>query len=72
MPGLERVPNVTDNPRAALDRFVQDWIPETYRDLGELNTGDRSVPALLADYYRLARRRPALLGVQNYIDPPER
>lgn len=72
LPGLEWVPDVTDNPRAALDRFVQDWIPETYRDLGELNTGDRNVPAPLADYYRLARRRPALLGVQNYIDPPER
>lgn len=72
LPGLEWLPDVTDNPRAALDRFVHDWIPETSRDLGELDAGRWSVPAPLADYYRLARRRPALLGVQNYIDPPKR
>lgn len=72
LPGLEWLPDVTDNPGAALDRFVQDWIPETHRDLGELDAGRWSVPAPLAGYYRLARRRPALLGVQNYIDLPDR
>jgi hypothetical protein len=72
LPGLEWLPDVTDNPRAALDRFVRDWIPETNHDLGEPDAGRWNVPEPLADYYRLARRRPALLGVQNYIDPPER
>lgn len=72
LPGVEWLADVRTNLRSALDRFVRDWIPETTQDLGEIAADERKIPAPLADYYRLARHRPALLGVQNYIDPPER
>jgi hypothetical protein len=70
LPNLDWLPHVTASPLEALTRFVAGWIPETYHDLGESVAAPRDVPEPLAVFYRLARHRPALLGVQNRLRPP--
>ncbi|TXS52784.1 hypothetical protein [Streptomyces sp. t39] len=61
---------VHTSPLEALTEFVEGWIPETGEDLGELTRGACNVPPPLAEFCRLARRRPALLGVQNRLRTP--
>jgi hypothetical protein len=72
LPDVGWMAKIADDPGAALTDFVQAWFPETYRDLGDLTVGPWDVPDPLAGFYRLARRRPKLLGVQNFIEAPER
>ncbi|MFJ6118882.1 hypothetical protein ACWGJX_14750 [Streptomyces sp. NPDC054775] len=61
---------MTASPLEALTQFVEGWIPETYQDLGAFAAAPWEVPEPLAVFYRLARYRPALLGVQNRLRPP--
>jgi hypothetical protein len=70
LPGLDWLADVTADPAAALERFVEDWVPATSEDLGELDAHRWNVPDPLAELYRLARNRPVLLGVQNRIRRP--
>ncbi|MFF4414385.1 hypothetical protein ACFYY8_17805 [Streptosporangium sp. NPDC001559] len=70
VPNLDWLTRMTARPLEALTRFVEDWIPETDQDLGDLAAAPWDVPEPLAVFYRLARHRPALLGVQNRLRPP--
>lgn len=72
LPNLDWLAHMTARPLEALTRFVEGWFPETYQDLGELVAAPWNVPEPLAVFYRLARHRPALLGVQNRLRPPHR
>jgi hypothetical protein len=58
------------SPLEALTQFVEGWIPETCHDLGTFAAAPWEVPGPLAVFYRLARHRPALFGVQNRLRPP--
>ncbi|MFE1290285.1 hypothetical protein [Streptomyces sp. NPDC058751] len=70
LPALDWLTRMTADPLGALERFVGDWFPETHQDLGGFDAAARDVPGPLAAFYRLARHRPALLGVQNRLRPP--
>jgi len=71
LPDLMWLASVKSSPTTALKQFVEGWIPETAEDLGDLATNTWDLPAPLAEFYRLARRRPTLLGRQNFIRRPE-
>ncbi|MFF5257947.1 hypothetical protein ACFY4C_03305 [Actinomadura viridis] len=70
MPNLDWLTHMSASPLEALTQFVEGWIPETHQDLGKFVAARWDVPEPLAVFYRLARHRPALLGVQNRLRPP--
>jgi hypothetical protein len=70
LPNLDWLTHVTVAPLEALTQFVGGWIPKTHQDLGTFAAAPWSVPEPLAVFYRLARHRPALLGVHNQLRPP--
>ncbi|MWA02981.1 hypothetical protein F8568_021900 [Actinomadura sp. LD22] len=70
LPNLDWLARMTASPLEALAQFVEGWIPEIDQDLGDFVAAPWDVPEPLAVFYRLARRRPALLGVQNRLRSP--
>jgi hypothetical protein len=70
LPNLDWLTRMTASPLEALTRFVEGWIPETDQDLGDFAAAPWDVPEPFAVFYRLARHRPTLLGVQNRLRPP--
>ncbi|MDG4808730.1 hypothetical protein O7634_18450 [Micromonospora sp. WMMD1120] len=72
LPDLTWLANVRSAPATALRQFVEGWVPATAEDLGEFAASGWTVPEPLAAFYRLARRRPALLGQQNFLRRPEK
>ncbi|MFE7528076.1 hypothetical protein ACFU7Y_20510 [Kitasatospora sp. NPDC057542] len=68
LPGLEWLEQVGTDPRRALEIFVTGWYPET-DPAPHARTIPGFVPPALADFYRLAEKRPAILGQQNFIEP---
>ncbi|MGW1077962.1 hypothetical protein [Streptomyces sp. NPDC002537] len=68
LPGLEWLELVEYDPRQALEVFVTGWYPEA-DPAPPARTVPAFVPPALADFYRLAERRPAILGKQNAIEP---
>ncbi|MFI9183785.1 hypothetical protein ACIGXG_16355 [Streptomyces goshikiensis] len=67
-PALDWLGDVHTNPGRALERFVTGWYPVTSTQ--ELAADiPRSIPWALADFYRLAAHRPAMLGSHNRIKP---
>ncbi|WP_344668263.1 hypothetical protein [Catenulispora yoronensis] len=71
LPELAWLANIKDDPTAALQDFVSGWIPETAEDLGDFLPHQWDIPAPLAGFFRLARKRPVLLGRQNFITRPD-
>ncbi|MFF0593276.1 hypothetical protein [Streptomyces antibioticus] len=77
LPGLEWLDHVHTDRGRALELFAKGWFPVTGTEETEGAEGGEgpvadvpgSVPWALADFYRLAARRPALLGRQNTILP---
>ncbi|MGK5558356.1 hypothetical protein ACSNOI_42825, partial [Actinomadura kijaniata] len=56
----------------ALRQLIQSWHPRTAADSGHQPPAvPVPVPAMLAHLYELARGRPHVLGVQNFIHPPD-
>ncbi|MEU2490978.1 hypothetical protein [Streptomyces sp. NPDC007883] len=69
LPGLQWLQYVEDDPRHALELFVTGW----YTESGPAPSSSpvpKFVPPALAHFYRLAERRPDILGQQNFIEPP--
>ncbi|MDX2642307.1 hypothetical protein PV341_01740 [Streptomyces sp. PA03-1a] len=74
-PGLEWLDHVNGDRALALERFVTGWYPATADD-GEppvVPGGCADLPGGLGQLYRLAARRPGVLGVQNrMVEDPGR
>ncbi|MFD4955818.1 hypothetical protein [Streptomyces sp. NPDC058451] len=68
LPGLDWLGDVRTDPGRALERFVTGWYPPTSTQEPVADI-PRSIPWALADFYRLAAQRPAILGSHNRIDP---
>ncbi|MCX4744514.1 hypothetical protein OG455_03095 [Kitasatospora sp. NBC_01287] len=68
LPGLEWLEGIGRDPQHALEMFVTGWYPET-DTVPSVRTVPDFVPPALADFYRLAEKRPAILGEQNFIEP---
>ncbi|MFF2523818.1 hypothetical protein [Streptomyces liangshanensis] len=69
LPGLQWLKYVEIDPRHALELFLTDW----YTESGPASPSSLVpgfVPPALAHFYHLAERRPAILGRQNFIEPP--
>ncbi|MFJ7207041.1 hypothetical protein ACIQWR_26350 [Streptomyces sp. NPDC098789] len=72
LPGLEWLGEVNGDRAAALERFLTGWYP-TDGEAGAVASSRThavsALPAGLRQLYRLAERRPAVLGGQNAILP---
>ncbi|GAA2004853.1 hypothetical protein [Catenulispora subtropica] len=71
LPGLDWIEALEQDPGEALDTLVHAWFPKTSEDLGQVNHAGWTIPGFLSRFYQLARHRPAVLGVQNFINLPE-
>ncbi|MFD0375033.1 hypothetical protein [Streptomyces sp. NPDC127112] len=69
LPSLDWLDHVETDPGRAVELFVTGWYPHgTEPHPAAAIPG--SVPQALADFYRLAGRRPEILGGQNFLAPP--
>ncbi|MFE0948406.1 MULTISPECIES: hypothetical protein [Streptomyces] len=68
-PGLDWLGSVRTDPGRALESFVTGWFPAQPETRPTDIAIPGSVPYALADFYRLAEKRPAILGGQNFIQP---
>ncbi|MFI2437037.1 hypothetical protein [Streptomyces sp. NPDC018693] len=68
LPGLEWLDHVNTDRGKALELFVKGWFPATGTE-GPATDTQGSLPWALANFYRLAAQRPAVLGRQNRILP---
>ncbi|WP_143078853.1 hypothetical protein [Nonomuraea pusilla] len=68
LPGLDWLDHVDDDRATALRLFIEGWYPPPDPD-EEPDTPSVVVPEALAAFYRLARGRTGVLGVQNFIRP---
>ncbi|WUD77793.1 hypothetical protein OG937_41835 [Streptomyces sp. NBC_00510] len=68
-PGLEWLDEVNGDRALALERFVTGWYPATDGAAKPpfVPGGSTDLPTALTQLYRLAVRRPGVLGVQNRI-----
>ncbi|MET7813858.1 hypothetical protein ABZT26_23750 [Streptomyces sp. NPDC005395] len=68
LPGLDWLQYVNADRVRAVELFVTGWYPatEAHRPASEVSV---PVPHALAEFYRLACERPAILGCQNRILP---
>ncbi|MEU3405388.1 hypothetical protein ABZ766_15825 [Streptomyces sp. NPDC006670] len=69
LPSLGWLDHVPTAPGKALELFIAGWYP-TETEPRPAASIPGSVPPALADFYRLAERRPAILGGQNFLAPP--
>lgn len=69
LPGLQWLKYVEGDPRHALELFVTGWYAES-DPASPSSPVPELIPHALAHFYRLAERRPAILGEQNFIEPP--
>jgi hypothetical protein len=65
MPGLDWLEQVDGDKAGALRLFIEGWHPEPVPCHAE--SASVPIPRALEEFYRLARGRPGVLGVQNYI-----
>ncbi|MFD8754634.1 hypothetical protein ACFV0O_27160 [Kitasatospora sp. NPDC059577] len=68
LPSLDWLDHSVSEPGKALELFITGWYPESGEPPAVAEI-PRSIPPALADFYRLAERRPAILGGQNRIEP---
>lgn len=68
LPNLDWLSDVGANPGRALEGFVTGWYPESSTQAPDVDMPD-FIPRALADFYRLAARRPAIMGGHNRIVP---
>ncbi|MFJ8134338.1 hypothetical protein [Streptomyces hydrogenans] len=68
LPGLDWLSDAGANPGKALEGFATGWYPESDAQAWDVAMPD-FIPGALADFYRLAARRPALMGSHNRIVP---
>ncbi|MBZ6475059.1 hypothetical protein [Streptomyces griseocarneus] len=68
LPDLGWLGDVGTAPGRALERFVTSWYPSTHPQPLSVDMPD-FMPRELADFYRLAARRPAIMGGYNRIVP---
>jgi hypothetical protein len=68
LPAPDWLGDVPANPGRALQRFLTTWYPATgtHEPAADI---PGSLPRALADFYRLAAQRPAILGGHNRIRP---
>lgn len=69
LPNLGWLDQVDTDPGRALELFVTDWYPVDVEARTASIAIPGSVPSALADFYRLAEKRPTILGRQNFINP---
>ncbi|MFE4826258.1 hypothetical protein [Streptomyces sp. NPDC056672] len=69
LPGLEWLRNVNGDRAAALEQFVSGWYPTADATESLVSDSVSRLPGGLRQLYRLAKRRPGVLGIQNRILP---
>lgn len=68
LPGVDWLGDVRTAPGRALESFLTGWYPVT-APRGAVTDVPGSIPGALADFYRLAAQRPAVLGRHSRIRP---
>lgn len=69
LPGLDWLGNVNSDRAAALEQFVTGWYPTATATESPISNSASRLPGGLRQLYRLAKHRPAALGIQNRILP---
>ncbi|MER6523004.1 hypothetical protein ACFWHQ_38155 [Streptomyces sp. NPDC060334] len=67
LPGLEWLKHVNGDRAAALEEFVTGWYPAVADAESPSTRAVSPLPGGLSQLYRLAEKRPGILGVQNRI-----